>query len=158
MNRFLVTSVISLLLFSETAIGCTVTIVGLRKQFRNSSQIFVGEFLSFEDLPPDGLPRKLVENWETLGRARFKVENSWKGPESGETLLYVNPFCVCPMRQFFPKPGDKLLVFADNDAVVDACDLYLIEMKNERKKEDVERITKSLNSFWFRTWARLYSF
>lgn len=156
--RFLVGIVVILLTLADTAEACTITIVGLRKAYRASSQIFVGEFLSFGDSATDALPSKLAGNRKMLDKARFRIQRSWKGPASGEVELYLSPVCDCPMREISPDRGDRFLILADKDGVVDACNMYIIEMTDNRRQEDLKRIVDRLDSFWFRTWAGIYPF
>ena len=63
------------------------------------------------------------------------------------------------MRFLLPSKGQKMLVFADKDGVVDSCNFqYVVEMKDEEKIAEVKKVTDKLDSFWFRTWARIYPF
>jgi hypothetical protein len=58
-----------------------------------------------------------------------------------------------------PSKGQEMLVFADKDGVIDSCNFqYVVEIKDEKKKSEVKKLTDKLNSFWFRTWARIYPF
>ena len=159
MKRYIPVIVVIVLLLADTANACTVDIVGQRKVYRTSSRVFVGEFLSVNGIPsPDTLPLNSTRDWKVLEKAKFRIVRSWKGHRSGVTELYFIPICVCPNRQILPKPGDRLLVFADKHGVVDACNMYVIEMKNDRREDDLKRIIDRLDSFWFRTWATRYPF
>ena len=162
MKKFTLSISLLLLLFCESAIACTVTIRGLRDEFRGSSQIFTGEFVGFDEGSTYEIPTWLSEKWKpdaALQKATFRIEKSWKGQRSGTISLFINPSCDCPMRFLLPAKGQKMLVFADKDGVVDSCNFqHVVEMKDEEKIAEVKKVTDKLDSFWFRTWARIYPF
>lgn len=157
--RFAAILVLAFSLCVETAYGCVAVVSGLRKQFRESSVIFEGQLIDFEERSSTDIPAELQKDWETLAPVRFKIEKSWKGQRSGELVLYMNPICDCPARYLLPKKGDTLLVFADKNRVVDSCNYgYVLEMKNKKQAEEAKSVMDQLDSFWFRTWARIYPF
>jgi hypothetical protein len=159
MSKIAIAVLLILLTLAEPSFGCTVTMRGLRKEFRSASQVFVGEFVRFEDGERDKVPADLAEKWESLGKATFRIRKSWKGHSSGEISLFVNVLCDCPMRYLLPASGDEMLVFADKDGVIDSCNFqYVIQVEEEKKKVEAKIVTDKLNSFWFRTWARIYPF
>jgi len=162
MKRFVFSIAFILLLLCETATACTVTIRGLREEFRRSSQIFTGEFVGFGDGSTYEIPKWQSEKWKsdaTLEKATFSIKKSWKGQRSGTISLYINPTCDCPTRFFVPSKGQELVIFADKDGVVDSCNFqHVIEMKDEKSKAEAKAVTDKLDSFWFRTWARIYPF
>lgn len=157
MKRYSPVIFIIVFILVDTANACTVHIVGPRRAYRASSRVFIGELVSHPDPSSFELP-PILADWKGLGKARFKIERSWKGPKKGETDLYLNPWCNCPTRLLLPKPGEKLLIFADKDGVVDACEMYVIEMKDDRQNDKLKGVMRRLDSFWFRTWANIYPF
>ncbi len=159
MKKLILSISLLFLVFGETAYACTVSINGLRKEFRRSGQVFIGEFFEFTSEKREEMPEHLSRKWETLGKANFRIKKSWKGQRSGEIPLFFNVACDCPMRYLIPNKGQEMLIFADKDGVIDSCNLqYVIEMKDEKKRAEVKGLTDKLNSFWFRTWAKVYPF
>ncbi|MBK9164198.1 MAG: hypothetical protein IPM21_09840 [Acidobacteria bacterium] len=157
--RYATILVFAFALFAGTANGCVAVVSGLRKQFREANVIFTGQLIEFEERSNANIPAELLEDWKTLAPVRFKIERSWKGQRSGELVLYMSPICDCPVRYLLPNKGDTLLVFADKDGIVDSCNYgYVLEMKNEKQAGEAKSVMKRLDSFWFRTWARIYPF
>ena len=147
---------IFLLFFSfENSSACTVNIEPLRKTFRHSKNVFVGEIISVADANEEELPKKLKE-FKYLSRLTFKVDRSWKGNDK-QVIVYSLPFCDCPMRQYNFSVGEKFLVFADRNSNYDVCNLSNIQLSLDRNKNSQD-IIKRLDKFWFRTWARIYPF
>lgn len=160
-KRILISSIITLFILCDSIFACTVVVQGIRKEFRRSSQVLVGEFMTFDDREVKDVPEWLADKWKPYGplaNATFRIKRSWKGQRTGQITLYVSPLCDCPMRQLFPNPDEEILVFADKDGVVDSCNFFVIEKSNDRRTDDLEKTIKTLDSFWFRTWARIYPF
>lgn len=139
----------------ENIIACTVNIEPLRKTFRQSKNVFVGEIISVEPVNEKDLPKNLKE-YKYLSKLTFKVDKSWKG-KNKRVVVYSYPFCNCPMREYNFSAGKKFLVFADKNSYYDVCNLSNIEFSSDRNNNSQE-IIKRLDSFWFRTWARIYPF
>jgi hypothetical protein len=79
MEKFTLSIALFLLLFCDTAKACTVTIKGLRQEFRQSSQVFTGEFVEFDDGSTYEIPTWLAEKWKpdtTLGKVTFSIKKA----------------------------------------------------------------------------------
>lgn len=158
MKRYFGSAILIILLLSDAVFACSVIISGLRTEFRRSKNIFVGEIVIGNETNEPKIPEKLKEKWNTLEKVRFKIIQSWKGQSSGEIDLFLSPLCDCPNRMLLPEDDSKILVFTDKDGVLDACNMYVGNIDDVRRKEEIDKTIKKLNSFWFRTWARAYPF
>jgi len=92
-------------------------------------------------------------------RVRFKILKSWKGQNKGEIDVYTSGYCACPPRNFPFSTSEEYLIDTDSKNFADTCNEFSLikpfDMSGENKfTYQVER----LNSFWFRTWARIYPF
>lgn len=152
----LVTLILLVLFSFENLNACTVHIESLRKTYRQSRNIFIGEIISTESIKKEeDLPEKLKE-FKYLEKITFKIDKSWKG-EKKQIVVYSSPFCECPMREYNFSAGNKFLVFADKNSKFDVCNLSNIEISSDKNKHSQE-ITKKLDSFGFRFWADIYPF
>ena len=139
------------------ATACTITIVGLRKEFRRSDNVFVGEVVSVTGVRPDRLPKNLTEGFEALDKIEFRIKRSWKGKKSGTVEIYSNVFCDCPMRMLKFEKGREFVIFA-NDGFATACSYRTFDTADERYSESNRADLRRLDSFWFRAWAYIYPF
>src|SRR5687768_13378452 len=138
--------------------ACTIQIVGLRDEFRKSKNIFIGEVVSVDVVPKDGLPRRLAANWNSLERITFRIKTSWKGDKSGTIEVLSNVACDCPMRSLIFERGKEFIIFADRDNFADACSLRNFDTAHERYKDNLGNDVRRLDNFWFRSWARINPF
>lgn len=156
MRRFSYICIFLIACFSisvQLAKACTVDIEPLRKTFRQSKYVFIGEIVSVESIEKSELPEKL-KKYDYLVKLTFKVENSWKG-NSKNITIYSSPFCSCPWRQYNFSVGKRFLVFADKNSYFDVCNLSNIEVDSD-ENNNLNLIIKRLDKFWFRTWASIY--
>ncbi len=149
--------ILNLLLCFQSINACTAPIVTLRNSFISAKYVFLGEIVSVERKEDEELPEKLQDYYKALDKITFKVIKSWKGSSKNQIVNYSIPYCPCPGREFDFVKGKKFLVFADENNFFDICDMNSVQMDSEYA-EYVEKNIKRLNSFWFRTWARIYPF
>lgn len=139
----------------QNAVACTVDIEPLRKTYRQSKNVFLGEIISIESVDKEELPEKLKE-FKYLEKLTFKVNKSWKG-NNKQVVVYSSPICNCPMREYDFSIGRKFLVFDDKSSNFDICNLSNIELITDKNK-DSQKIIKRLDNFSFRLWAKIYPF
>jgi hypothetical protein len=129
-------------------LACSVTISPLRKDFRWADTIFVGEVTDILD-KPDGIYG--TERYPVFGIVKFRVEKSWKGSNEDELTIPSDVaggrYCPDDFDSF--KKGEKYLVFAKRNYV---------PFGMSTKLQFAEDKLRRLDSFWFRTWARVYPY
>ncbi len=133
--------------FWQSANACTIVIPPLRKEFRHSANVFVGEVIDISVVPKDFKDKKdrLVG-----GTVKFRIEKSWKGGKKSEISLLsdiVDTACGGQLSYF--RTGEKYLVFAEKD--------YVNFYKASKLENSNDKI-KRLNDFGFRFWASIYPF
>lgn len=151
--------VISILVLTCEVLPCSIEIPPLRKDFRRAEKIFVGEVLSvsetkLSDVARQDLPESW-QNWNTFSNIKFRISKQWKGSLVRETeytgVAYF--YCGCPgepIDEF--KKGNAYLVFAEDSNLLTVCEAEMVGSEYVAKK------MKRLDSFWFRTWSRVYPF
>lgn len=148
---FSITTTLFLLLclFSETVFSCSIVIVSLRKEFRNAKDVFLGEIIS-------------VEKSDSY-QVTFKVLKSWKGRKAKELTITAFDYCLCPNRKFDFEKGKQFLVMTTlvgedetRQLIFDTCQIYIYQV--DKFPDEANKTMKRLDSFWFRTWAKIYPF
>lgn len=145
-TRIVIFTIITLFLF-EIDNACSISSPPLRKQFRQSANVFMGEVLDITETPKDYKDKK---KRFIGGIVKFKIEKSWKGTKETEISLLsdiINTGCG-EKPQYFTK-GEKYLVFTEKDYV------YFYESSKLAYSNDK---IKKLDDFGFRLWARIYPF
>lgn len=140
--------VLALLIYSQTVNACDIKAVPLRKEFRNSKNVFVAEVLDISDAPKSF---KNPKDREVNGVIKFKIEKRWKGAKQKEISLLTNVGCgFCYEFKYFEK-GKKYLVFTEEN--------YISFCSAGETKDDYVKIKMNrLDNFGFRVWARIYPF
>ncbi len=159
-KRLVLASIASTLLingFLIEASACTVTIVGLRREFRRSNNVFIGEVVNVEGVRKDKLPSHLAENWDVLDKIMFRIKRSWKGKRTGIIDVFSNVACNCPNRVLKFEPGKEFVIFSDR-GFADACSMRVFDTTDKAYSEHSRRDMGKLNDFWFRAWSRAYPF
>jgi hypothetical protein len=139
--------------------ACSIEIQPLRKQFRRAKLVFIGKVLSIQPTPlteagKAGIP-KTWRDWNEFSNIKFQVLRKWKGdsPSEREYVGIAYYICGCPhfpMDQFYV--GKDYLIFAGDKKFITVCE-------SEKLGSDyVAKEMKSLDSFWFRSWAAIYPF
>lgn len=141
-------------ILQSSALACSIYLPPLRHDFRKAETVFVGKVLSVEPavLTKDEEKKlsKLKER-ELFSRIKFQIIKQWKGANVNERE-YVGiafDFCGCPdwpMDQFVE--GKEYLIFAREKNTLSVCESMSV----------TPEVMKRLDSFWFRTWARIYPF
>lgn len=145
-----------LFLFSFEVLACSIYIPPLRKDFRGADTVFVGRVESVASLSnyDAAVIPKSWDDWKMFERITFSVERKWKG-DARKVREYTGVSvydCGCPggLDQF--EVGKAYLVFARKERFVSVCESERIGGKY------VEEKMKRLDSFWFRSWSRIYPF
>lgn len=148
---------LSTVFFSLSVAACTIEISPLRKDFRRANSVFIGKLLSIDELTPNTSNEKIPDewsDWKVFSKIKFQVERKWKGSYAGEREFVAAAYytCGCDTRMSQFVEGKEYLVFAESSDFVFVC-----------SAEEIGRLTttdkmKRLDSFWFRTWARIYPF
>lgn len=163
MNRpltILFTAISLFLLSAKLINACEIVVIQERKEFRNAKRVFVGEIVSVKRVEDSVLVKKMNSESRFLDLIKFKIERSWKGQKTKFIDVYVEPYCLCPYRDFNFKTGQKFLVSVNKYSFASSCDTLFIEADsdNAARKKYFTEWTERLDSFWFRTWASVYPF
>ncbi len=146
--QFSILLILALVVFSQNINACDYNIPSLRKQFRDSKNVFVGEILDISDAPKES---KSSKKRLVSAMVKFRIEKSWKGTKDKEISLLSdlllmpcdgNPF------EYFEK-GEKYLIFSEKDYVY-----YILSTKLKFADDKIRK----LDSFWFRTSAKINPF
>lgn len=157
--RFCVLFILSLTLFSQTSLACSIEITPLRKRFRRAESVFVGKVISIAEYNPSEKEKLLIpeytRDWKYFSKVTFEINEKWKGDVSKkQDFIAIAYFpCGCPgddIDQF--KEGEEFLVFTEDNNFVSICGSEETASGYTKKK------IKRLDSFWFRKWARIYPF
>jgi hypothetical protein len=145
-------AIFSFVFFLQTANACSITVPPLRKEFRDSTDVFIGEVVEISDAPQNYKDKK--ERF-IGGIVKFKIEKRWKGVKASEVSLLsdiIDTTCGGGVGgnliDYFRK-GEKYLIFAEKDYV---------HFYKSSKLEDSESEIRRLNDFGFRLWTRIYPF
>ena len=149
-------TLVALAVLSPAALGCTCVYVPKNSTaFRRASAVFIGEVVS-------KARSSLPANWDddtaplVTDVVTFKVEKSWKGVRSSEVNAWIDMwFSNCSSLTF--REGEKYLLYADSykgSLVIYWCEKAALTAS--LSSEDTQKRVKQLNSFWFRTRARLF--
>lgn len=150
---------LTIFVFAESAYGCSCVILPLAKRFRQSEAIFVGRLA--DDY--DGA-KSTVQNFDE-NRPVFEVTKRLKG--ISKTYVAINldwdeiaKGGMCPTLVRFEENKDYLIfAYGDNLTIQSVCS---DSRKTETQSPDWDKHTASeirkLESFWFRTRARLWPF
>jgi hypothetical protein len=158
-NRLFV-AVVTLLLSSPPIFGCSIVVHPMRKDFRKAANLFQGKVLSVEEIGNKQKSTPLKTDFVISHKVTFQVVRSWKGRKSGQIDVYLDDYCLCPSRKFEFRSGKEFLVHVDKNGYADTCNLYFYDfsIRNGERSEYLDHLTSQLDSFWFRTWARIYPF
>jgi hypothetical protein len=137
----------ALALCFQTASACEVVVLSLRKEFRHSKDVFLGEIKSVEK--------------DKSTRVTFKVLKSWKGRDAKELTINASEYCACPSKSFDFILGKQFLVMTtvvgeNKQIFYDPCLIYTYQI--DKQPDEAEKTIKRLDSFWFRAGARIYPF
>ncbi len=157
--RLLTVSLLSILITANASFACSVSEVPLRKVFRHADAVFRGKVVQIvrRELSPreKQLVPEVWRDWNQFSLVTLDIENSWKGGLKGtKEFVAVDSYdCGCP-NHLEMNLGDELIVFSGN-IFLTVCQTVKTHPVNTRHtRQDVHRI----DSFWFRTWARIYPF
>ncbi len=157
MMKFFLTSVSCVLLgviLAESVVACSIYIPPLRRDFRKAESVFIGRVVSVNAANLTLREKEELSDFgdsRSFSRMRFQVLKKWKGARNKELEFsgIAHDFCGCPggpMDQFVE--GKEYLIFARRKTTLSVC---------ESEPVTNEKIAR-LDSFWFRTWARIYPF
>lgn len=157
-TRIVACLALSTALFAVEVAACTIEISPLRKDFRRANSVFTGKLLSIDALKPNTSDEEKIpdswSDWKEFSKVKFQVERKWKGSFARELEFVAAAYytCACDTRMSQFAVGKSYLVFAETRDFVSIC-----------SAEEIGRTTttntmKRLDSFWFRTWARIYPF
>ncbi len=162
---FLILFVFLLTLTFQPLNACSINISPLRKEFRAANAVFVGKVLKIEDYytPTEREKKEIPDDWTSgsmkdlkiFSKVTFAVQNKWKGNLSGKKEYVAVAYwsCGCPGVELDRFNVDvEYLIFASRKNFITVCDSF------REKIEDKAKLIKKLDSFWFRTWARIYPF
>jgi hypothetical protein len=148
--------VILLLVMSEAANACTCTVNSLSKRFRKADVIFVGRLSIEPDEPSTNIQNyakelpvlEVVKAFKGVKKEYVAVGFDFDGATGGGGS--------CPWFYKFEK-DEEYLVFAYGrglKVIVECSDTRPLQAKNDDVTEQISR----LDSFWFRTEARVWPF
>lgn len=137
---------------APAAYSCSCDIYLHRKDFREAKAIFIGRVVSISSNEIGD-----AESRRQLPYAvKLFVEKMWKGRKSSEiAILSNNGTGGCGGFQF--REGERFLVYAFGKELIaySACER---SRPMSRESEETAKDMKPLNSFWFRSRARLLPF
>ena len=141
-------AVFILIFFNQNIDACDYNIPPLRKQFRDSKNVFIGEIIEISDTPQN---LKNSKERAVGGIVKFRIQKSWKGTKDKEISLLSDLILMpCDGNPFeYFKKGEKYLIFSEKDYAA-----YILSTKLEFAADKIKR----LDDFWFRIWARIYPF
>ncbi len=150
---------LTILLIAESAYGCSCIILPLTKRFRQSEAIFVGRLAYDYDTA-----KSSVQNFDE-GRPVFEVTKRLKGISKRYVAINLDwdeiaKGGMCPTLVRFEEDKDYLIfAYGDNLTIQSVCSdsRKLNTQSPEWDKHTASEIRK-LESFWFRTRARLWPF
>ena len=167
MKRFFFCPIFMILIFLsnlQSVNACSLSIPPLRKEFRTAKSVFVGKILKIENsyVPNDREKQNIPENWkegslknlDIFSKVTFEIKNEWKGNLPAEkTFIAVSYWdCGCPGDQDKFEENEEYILFANERNFITVCDSF------REKLDGKAHLTKRLDKFWFRTWARIYPF
>lgn len=161
MNRAFKISVmlaLSVMIWFQTADACSISFTPLRKEFRAAKSVFLGKVVKIEDYVPSETEKASIpeswRDWKLFSKVKFEVKNKWKGnlSETREFIAVSYYDCGCPGDADQFKEGEEFFVFASGKHFITVCDAWRTRFENPKQ------LTKKLDSFGFRTWARIYPF
>lgn len=140
-----------LIFFSyQTVYPCTCKDPSQRKTFRKAKAVFVGTVVEVKESNNKNVADFL--GMQKVYDIKFKVEKSWKGIKDSEiTVVSDNGYIACPGNVFVI--GKEFMIYATGKdlVVVSMCERNL---PIEAAKRDIN----NLDNFWFRFFARVFSF
>ncbi len=104
-------AIFSFVFFLQTTDACTITVPPLRKEFRDSKNVFGGEIINISDAPGKYDKKEKIIG----GIVKFKIEKVWKGTKESEISLLsaiIDSGCGGSPIDCFRK-GEKYLIFAE---------------------------------------------
>jgi len=140
--------VLFLMICFQSINACTSVDEPLRKTFRRTKAVFLGKIKEIKQIPLADYSKSLVD-----GEITFEISKTWKGDYKKQMTLAANIgwVCGCDSPDQF-KVGQEYIVFVDKQSVANFCDAEKTDTKYGSSK------MKQLDSFWFRTWAKIYPF
>lgn len=142
--------------FTESAFACTCIINSLSKRFRKAEAVFVGTFGEYENESTSdvqnfkkGLPILEVKKaWKGIKKEYVAVDFDFEGATGGGV--------GCPWFYRLEKEKDYLIFAYGKElkVLVECSDSRELTAKYDWTSEELGK----LDSFWFRTKARLWPF
>ncbi|HMO81506.1 MAG TPA: hypothetical protein PKD24_12020 [Pyrinomonadaceae bacterium] len=150
-------------IFAVPVFSCSFYDPPLRTKFRHAKQVLVGTVLKVSPANIDKATRarlshdktfSLYDRLDALASVEFKITKRWKGSKD-EVVVFVAPrseLCICSSRLSEFDVGKEYLIFAFHRDFVSYCDTLPPDAGYTTET------MKRLDSFWFRTWARVFPF
>ena len=149
-------------IFNIQVNACSIIEIPLRKEFRRAKTIFTGRVINIADFSPSEDERSLIPTyWQDsnnppqFSKITFEITHSWKNRlNSREEFIGLSErLCGCYGEDFrkFEYKKDYFVISSERK-FIDLC--YSEEMNNELPQKKIKRF----NSFWFRTWTKVYPF
>ncbi|MEJ7848193.1 MAG: hypothetical protein WKF92_08915 [Pyrinomonadaceae bacterium] len=145
--------VLCIIFFAEPAFACTCVLNSLSKRFRKAEAVFVGSFGDYKDESTSD-----VQNFRK-GLPILEVKKAWKGVKKEYVAVdfdFEGATGGCPWFYRLEK-GKEYLIFAYGKELkvsVECSDSRELTAKYDWTSEELGK----LDSFWFRTKARLWPF
>ena len=141
--------------------ACSIIEIPLRKEFRRAKTIFTGRVVNIADFSPSEDEKILIptywqnSNYPPFSKITFEITHNWKHKtESKEVFISVSEeFCGCyltDLRKF--KEGKEYLIISSKKRFISVCESE--EQTNDLTKKKIHHF----DSFWFRTWTKVYPF
>ena len=148
--------VLCIIFLAESALACTCVVNSLSKRFRKAEAVFVGSLADYED----GLTSN-IQNFKE-GIPILKIKKAWKGVKREYVAVdfdfdgATGGGAGCTWFYQFKKDKDYL-IFAYGKGLrvtVECSDSRELKAKYDWTTEELGK----LDSFWYRTKARLWPF
>jgi len=149
----------SVVILTESVFACTCLFTPLSKRFRKSQAIFVGRLGDYENVPNSEI-QNIAE-----GRPIFEVTKPLKG--ISKKLVAINldwneiaKGGMCPTLFRFDERDEYLIFAYGKDLTIQSVcsDSRKLESQSTDWEKHTAKEIQKLESFWFRTRARLWPF
>ncbi len=142
-------AVVALLLCHAGAAACTCNTFSVREKFRRAGAVFVGKVV-------EKTPTRPSEEFPSAASVvRFEVERRWKGAEGREVTAVADFDAPYACSTLTLTVGARYLIYAQREQ--GRLHVYT-ECSESGAAESAADEVKRLDSFWFRTKARLYPY
>lgn len=155
----MVRSLILLLLIflgASAVSACSCVDIPLKKKFRDASAIFVGRLAG--DIPED---ESLVQQGSSRGLFTFEIVKAWKGVKKDYVAIDLANMpgggASCEQLYTFDEDTEYLVFAYGKDLKVNVVCSDTKPVSRDYGSLTQREIRK-LNSFWFRSWTRIYPF